>query len=108
VQDLLLVDAGFVLPDLMIIDPARDRQPTTARLAVEVSVTTLRCATAKAMRYARGAVDEYWIADAASRTLVVHREPRGDRYASVTHHGDGTTVTPLVGAPLVDVTALFG
>jgi Uma2 family endonuclease len=109
VQDLLLVEAGFLLPDVMLIDPVpRDRHPAHARLVVEVSVSTLRYDSHKAARYARTHVDEYWIVDPAARTLIVHRGPRGSEYASVTRHGDGETVTALVGAPPVDVTELFG
>ena len=58
--------------------------------------------------YARAGVAGYWIAEVATRTLVVHRGPRGDVYASVTRHGDGEQVPAPLGAPPVDVSALFG
>ncbi len=109
VQDLMLVAGGFVMPDLMVVAPVpRDRQPSTALLVVEVSVSTLRHDTAKAARYAAAGVHEYWLADVAARQLVVHREPVGQRYMRIARHGDGATVEPLLGAPAVDVSALFG
>jgi hypothetical protein len=93
----------------MVIDRVpRDHQPDHARLVVEVSTTTLRYDTNKAARHARGAIDEYWIAEPGTRTLAVHHGPRGSEYTSVVRHSDGDAVTALVGAPAVDVTDLFG
>ena len=109
VRDTLLIDAGFVLPDVMVIDPVpRDRLPASALLVIEVSVTTLRYDTAKAERYARNDVGEYWIVDAAARTLIVHRAARGGRYTRVTRHGDGESAQPPVGGLSVNVSELFG
>lgn len=109
VQDFLLIDRGFLSPDLIVLDEIRrDRQPDTARLAIEVSVSSLRRDLKKVGLYARAGVAEYWIAEVATRTLVVHRGPRGDVYASVTRHGDGEQVPAPLGAPPVDVSALFG
>jgi hypothetical protein len=54
VQDLLLVEGGFLVPDLMVIDPPpRDRHPSTAALVVEVAATTHSQDAWKAERYAR-------------------------------------------------------
>jgi len=56
---LLLVESGFVIPDLMVVDPLpRDRQPSTAALVIEVAVPTRRHDADKAPRYARAGVLE--------------------------------------------------
>ena len=109
VQDLLLVEGGFVMPDLMVLEPLpRDEHPSTANLVVEVSVTTQRHDARKADRYARASVAEYWIVDLVSRRVAVHRRPEARRYGEVDHLGDGDRIRALVGAPEVDISALLG
>lgn len=109
VQDLLLVEGGFVLPDLMVVErPARDRHPTTAALVVEVSITTLRHDTAKAWRYARAGIGEYWLVDVARRSVTVHDAPRPEGYRRVAVHGDDAVLTAPAGAPPVVLGELLG
>ena len=83
VQDMLIVDGGFVMPDLMVIERPRDEQPSAAELVIEVSVSTKRHDRAKADRYARSDVREYWIADPDARSITVHRDPRNGSYREV-------------------------
>ncbi|HZI91132.1 MAG TPA: Uma2 family endonuclease [Thermoleophilaceae bacterium] len=105
VQDLLLIEGGFVMPDLMVIDPPpRGRHPSTAFLVVEVSVTTQRHDEWKAGRYAAAGVGEYWIVDVAARTVRVHRRPRPGGYEQVAAFVDGDRI----GEPAVDVSELLG
>lgn len=109
VQDTLMVDAGFLSPDFLVLDEfRRDQVPSSAVLAVEVSVTTLTRDRRKVALFARAGVAEYWIAEGPTRTLVVHKGLRDGQYTSVARHGDGEQVSAPVGAPDVDVTALFG
>lgn len=109
VQDLLLVEGGFVLPDLFVVDPpARNRHPSSARLVVEVSMTTLRHDLDKARKYAGADVDEYWIVDPERRAVTVQREPQADRYRVSGGYLDGESVPTSVGAPPVSVTELLG
>jgi Uma2 family endonuclease len=109
VQDLLRVEGGFVVPDLMVIEPPpRGTHPETALLIVEVSVTTLRYDRRKAVRYARAGVDEYWVVDGPGRRLIQHLDPTPDGYERVeTHTGDATVTAQAGGAP-VALRALFG
>ena len=108
VQDMLVVEGGFVLPDLIVIDPSpRGVQPSTARLAIEVAVTTLRHDASKAARYARAGIPEYWIVDVVHRELVVHRDPQGTGYRDVQRHRPPGAVAAQVGAPPVDLAALL-
>lgn len=109
VQDLLLVEGGFLLPDLMVIDPPpRDRHPSTALLVVEVAVTTHRHDSWKASRYAAAGVGEYWIVDLVRRVLTAHRNARGSTYQDVTRHSPDERIPTGVGAPEVDIAALLG
>jgi Uma2 family endonuclease len=109
VQDLLRVEGGFVVPDLMVIEPPpRGAHPQTALLIAEVSVTTLRYDLRKAARYARAGVSEYWVVDGPNRGLIQHLDPTPDGYERVeTHTGDATVTAQAGGAP-VALRALFG
>jgi Uma2 family endonuclease len=109
VQDVLLVEGGFLLPDLMVIDPLpRDRHPSTAALVVEVAVTTHSHDAWKAQRYARAGVGEYWIVDLPGRGVTVHRGSSRDGYEETARHGEDDRIPTDVGAPAVDVRALLG
>lgn len=109
VQDLLLVDGGFVLPDLMVIDPLpRTRHPETAVLIVEVAVTTHRHDHWKAAKYALAAVDEYWLVDLPGRQVLVHRNPGEGVYREVTSLGESEHLEAHFGGPRLDVAELLG
>jgi Uma2 family endonuclease len=109
IQDLLRIEGGFVVPDVMVIEPLRPgTHPETALLIAEVSVTTLRYDQRKAVRYARAGVDEYWVVDGPGRRLIQHLDPTPDGYERVeTHTGDATVTAQAGGAP-VALRALFG
>jgi len=63
---------------------------------VEVSDTSLGFdLTKKAVLYARAGIIEYWVIDVTARRLVVHREPAGSRYLSMTAYAEHETVAPL-------------
>jgi hypothetical protein len=110
VQSVMFVAGGFVRPDVLVIDPltARDRHPDTGRLAVEVSVTSQRHDHAKVWRYARARVGETWIVDLPSRTVFLHREPRGDHYATVARLTDGDRLRVPFADVELDVGELLG
>jgi len=84
VQDLLLVEGGFLMPDVMVVDKLpRDQQPSTAALVIEVSVTTQRYDEGKGLRYARAG----WRSTGSWTSRAMRRRPprpeaqrlRGDR-----------------------------
>jgi Uma2 family endonuclease len=109
IQDLLLVEGGFLMPDLMVVDPLpRDRHPATALLVVEVAATTQRHDRWKAGRCAGASVAEYWMVDTAARAVIGHRSPGPNGYEQLAVHGDGDRVETPVGAPPVDVSELLG
>lgn len=109
VQSTFRTSGGFLLPDLMLVEPTRERQPETAFLVVEVAKTSQARDREKALDYARASVPDYWIADLPARTLTVLREPTSSGYASEQAFADGDTVTPLApAAPTVGVSELMG
>lgn len=110
VQSTLLVAGGFLIPDLMLVEPmARGVQPTSALLVVEVAQTSQARDRDKARDYAAADVPEYWIVDLAARAVTVHRRPLAGIYEEVTTHPDGATISALVtGAPPVAVSELLG
>jgi Uma2 family endonuclease len=109
VQDLLRVEGGFVVPDLMVIEPPpRGTHPQSALLIVEVSVTTLRYDLRKAARYARAGVSEYWVVDGPNRALVQHLDRARDGYERVETHTGDATIQALAGGTPVALSSLFG
>ncbi|MEO1171200.1 MAG: Uma2 family endonuclease [Myxococcota bacterium] len=75
--------------------------PEDVVLCVEIAVTRLREARAKAAVYAAGGVPHYWIVDVANRRLDAYASPSGPGYASVHSLADTETLLfPETDAPL--------
>ncbi len=90
-------------PDLLLLRPREvsySRElPASADvlLAVEVADTTVRFdRLVKARLYARAGIPEFWLCLARDGAVEVHRAPGADGYASVTVHGPGQMVSPLL------------
>jgi Uma2 family endonuclease len=108
IQDMLIVEGGFLMPDLLVVDPPpRGQQPDAAHLVIEVSATSLRYDQAKAKRYASARVPEYWIIDVVGLTVTVHRQPQDEAYRDVRRLTGAASVAAAVGAPPVELPALF-
>ena len=60
-----------------------ETHPTTARLVVEVSVSTLPEDRAMADIYAEAAVAEYWIVNAVDRCIELYQQPGAGHYQSI-------------------------
>jgi Uma2 family endonuclease len=79
------------------------KHPSTALLIVEVSDTTLLYDRGdKASLYARAGITDYWIVNLVDRQVEVLRNPTPDpttkfgwRYATITPHLAGESLTPL-------------
>jgi Uma2 family endonuclease len=110
VQSTLLVAGGYLLPDLIVIEPLpRSRQPTSALLVVEVAQTSQTRDREKARDYASADVPEYWIVDLAARVVTVHRRPLAGGYDEVVAYTDGETLRPLLErVPAVAISELLG
>ena len=110
VQSMLLIEGGYLLPDLaLVVALPRSALPTTAHLVIEVAQTSQARDREKARDYAAAGVDEYWIVDLLARTVIVHRQPLAGAYQEITTFDDGASIRPLLAdAPEVAVTELLG
>ncbi len=89
-------------PDLIVLKReysafvSANPQPQDIRLLVEVSDSTLNYdLSVKARLYAHAGIIESWVLDVNGRRLISHREPKGNRYSSVTIYAEHEFVTPL-------------
>ena len=58
----------------------RDTSPKTARLVIEISISSLQYDREKARAYASGNVDEYWVVDAKGKKVKVYTKAKGNEY----------------------------
>jgi Uma2 family endonuclease len=82
-------------PDIAVVPPGRHGKahPDTAYLIVEVARTSRKKdREIKPQIYAASGVDEYWVVDLVDQTIVVHRDPTGEGFRTVTTHGRGEEV----------------
>jgi Uma2 family endonuclease len=94
-------------PDVSVLEGSLgdylSAHPTTARLVVEVAVTTYAEDQQKAFLYAEAAVAEYWIVLPSARTVEVHRRPEAGRYCEmrVVHADDELACESVPGLRIV-------
>ncbi len=82
-------------PDLSIVEGAEtdyQSHPTTARLVVEVAVTSLADDRDLADLYAEAKVLEYWIINAKDQYVEVYRDPSAGHYLTTTNYALGDTL----------------
>lgn len=110
VQSMLLIEGGYLLPDLLLVEPLpRSSQPSRALLVVEVAQTSQARDRDKARDYAAADIPEYWIVDLAARTVTVHRRPLAAAYDEVLVYADGELLQPLLDeVPALAVSELLG
>lgn len=89
-------------PDVVVVRrPARAflharPAPADIALVVEVAVTSLAYDLgAKAALYAASGIEDYWVLDAQGRRTIVHRQPVGSQYTSITAYAAEEAVAPL-------------
>jgi len=106
-----LSDLSSPQPDFMVVQPSDTYlqvHPTTASLVIEVSNASRRLDLGlKAVLYAAAGIPDYWVVDLARGEIVVHREPAGKTWASITRHRDGLVTALHHPAVAVDVQALL-
>ena len=76
----------------------RTPRPEDIVLLVEISQSTYRYdRRVKLPKYAKAGIPQVWIVNPDSRTIEVHSEPRGKRYASCEVFAEGQSVRLLAG-----------
>src|SRR5208337_2388545 len=90
------------IPDLIVLKRkftgfrSAKPQPRDLDLVVEIADTSLAFdLTVKAALYARAGIGDYWVLDVPGRRLIVHRDPRGGQYESVTAYSEQEGLAPL-------------
>lgn len=96
-------------PDLALAYRPDGRHPTTARLVVEIAVTSSALDLRKAATYARAGVDRYWLVDVARRCVLEHTGPTPSGYDVVTiREGEDRLDAGVEGVPATTAAAILG
>ena len=88
-------------PDILLLRPEADErehspQPEDVLLLVEVAESSLHYdRNDKLAAYARNGIAEYWIVNLVRNEVIIHRDPAGAEYRSVTTARAGDRVAPL-------------
>ena len=79
-------------PDISVVEGQMSdyiNHPTSARLVVEVAVSSVSDDRDMAEIYAEANVDEYWIVNGAERCIEVYRKPVAGRYEETLRVSEG-------------------
>ena len=84
-------------PDLAVVPlDSANSHAGGALLVIEISVSSRRIDLGrKAAIYAAAGIPDYWVLDLADDQLIVHREPIGEAYSSITTMTDADEVTAV-------------
>lgn len=108
---LRVSELSVPLPDFIVIEPSteyRAKNPATASLVIEVAKTSRGLDRGfKAIAYAAAGIPEYWVVDVVRAEVIVHREPAGTSFKTVTRHREGQVRALHHRNVVVDVEALF-
>lgn len=99
-------------PDISVVEGKEgdynETLPTTARLVIEVAVTTVKLDRAKAPLYAEASIPEYWLVLAKEKTVEVYTEPRDGKYTQHhTYSSVASVVSTVLPALRVELGELF-
>lgn len=110
-EDPLTLKDSEPEPDLSVVMGREEdfqTHPSTARLVVEVSITTLSEDRDMAEIYAEAGVEEYWIVNGAERCIEVFRDPVDGHYQTQFRvAGDGALECAVLPEVRVNVAELF-
>lgn len=83
-KDVILIGNSELEPDISVVVgnflDYRNNFPTTARLVVEISISSLQYELEKARSYALGKVEEYWIIDCKNQQIEIYTQPSEKEY----------------------------
>jgi Uma2 family endonuclease len=103
-EDPLTLSTSEPEPDIAIvsggIEAYRDHHPRTAKLVVEVAVSSVDVDRAKADLYAEAGVPAYWLVLAEERAVEVHSLPTRGGYERVETRRPGDALETWYGATI--------
>lgn len=83
-------------PDISVVEGEhkdfRKQHPSTARLVIEIAVSTVEQDREMADLYAEAGIDEYWIVLANACQIEVHKRPFAGAYMECRAYGAGETI----------------
>ncbi len=83
-EDSIRLSGSELEPDISVISGSfmdyKNTLPETARLIVEISISSLNYDREKAKAYAKGNVEEYWIVDVTNKKVEVYTNPQNGNY----------------------------
>ena len=99
-------------PDLSVVqgvkEDFRHKHPHTAKLVVEICVSSHEYDRAKLRVYASAGVEECWLVLGPEKQIEVHRRPAEDRFAERVVHGPGGRISSATVPEFsVELDALF-
>ncbi|MEM1294595.1 MAG: Uma2 family endonuclease [Verrucomicrobiota bacterium] len=99
-EDPITIGDSEPKPDLSVVEgkPSqfKDANPSTARLVIEVSISTLSVDHAKAMEYATAGIPEYWIIRPGVKVIEVHGHLVDGNYTETKEVPGGETVESAI------------
>jgi Uma2 family endonuclease len=109
-------DDSVVDPDIAILrrpnsqDEGKLPTPADTLLLIEAAHSSLnKDLWTKSELYAKAGITEYWVADIDNKFLIVHRNPKGDRYQSIQTYSDDESVDAIsVDGLSLTPAAIFG
>ncbi len=95
-EDPLSLRESVPEPDISVVEGERkdfrDRHPSTAKLVIEVAVSTVEEDREMAEIYAEAGIDEYWIILAGTGQIEVHKRPFAGAYMDCRVFGRGEVI----------------
>lgn len=83
-EDSIRLGGSELEPDISVIYGSfldyKNTLPETARLIIEISISSLNYDREKAKAYAKGNVEEYWIVDVDNKKVEVFTNPQNGNY----------------------------
>ena len=84
-EDSLRIGGSKLEPDISVIQGSfmdyKNKLPETARLIIEISISSINYDREKAKAYAQGNVEEYWIVDVENKKVEVFTNPQNGNYS---------------------------
>ena len=83
-EDPITIENSEPEPDISVLQGTladfRTHKPTTARLVIEVAITTVGVDRAKATDYAKASIPEFWLIRPEARVTEIYRKPTAGHY----------------------------